>query len=63
MVQKKKVVDDAAIAALAREAANAGDKAMVKICGRALSGSAAAKKECARVILAARAMMPKDGRA
>lgn len=49
-------VTDAEIAALAREAANAGDTQMVKIAGRALAGSAAARKECGRVIMAARAM-------
>lgn len=50
-------VTDAEIAGLAREAANAGDDQMVKIAGRALAGSAAARKECARVIMAARAMV------
>ncbi len=47
---------DKEIAKLAREAAVAGDSKMVKICGRALAGSAAARKECSRVIMAARAM-------
>jgi hypothetical protein len=49
-------VDDSQIAAMAREAAVAGDGAMVKICGRALAGNAKARTECARVIFAARAM-------
>ena len=54
--QAKEHVTDQDITALAREASSAGDAAMVKICGRALAGSAAARKECARVILAARAL-------
>lgn len=49
-------VTDEEIAGLAKEAASAGDDQMVKIAGRALSGSAAARKECARVIMAARSM-------
>jgi hypothetical protein len=49
-------ITNAQVAALAREAAEAGDEKMVKICGRALSGNAAARKECERVIYAARAM-------
>lgn len=55
-VSKAKVTDEE-IAVLAREAANAGDDQMVKIAGKALAGNAAARKECARVIMAARAMM------
>jgi ABC-type transport system involved in cytochrome bd biosynthesis fused ATPase/permease subunit len=49
-------VTDSQISSLAKEAANAGDNAMVKICGRALSGNKAARTECARVLMAARAM-------
>ena len=56
MKKSRVVVSDAEIAALAREAANAGDEKMVKICGRALAGVASARRECARVIMAARAM-------
>lgn len=43
---KVEKVTDKEIASLAREAAEAGDREMVKICGRALDGS----------VLAARAM-------
>lgn len=57
---KSTKVTDEEIAGLAREAASAGDSQMVKIAGRALSGSAAARKECARVIMAARAMRDFD---
>lgn len=53
---KANKVTDEEIAGLAREAASAGDSQMVKVAGRALSGSAAARKECSRVIMAARAM-------
>lgn len=58
MVVRKKTmsVDDSVIARLATEAANAGDREMVKICGKALLGNAKARKECARVVYAARAM-------
>jgi hypothetical protein len=45
-----------AIASLAEEAAKFGDKAMVKTCGKALSGNKAARRECYRVMMAARAM-------
>lgn len=54
--KKKLTVTDAEIAALAREAAQAGDDKMVKVCGRALAGTANARAECARVLYAARAM-------
>ena len=53
MPARKPVVTDTQIAALAREAAQAGDNEMVKIAGKALSGNAAARKECQRIILAA----------
>jgi uncharacterized protein (DUF849 family) len=53
---KSPPVTDKEIASLAREAAQAGDLAMVRIAGRALSGSSAARRECSRVILAARAL-------
>ena len=51
-----KPIADANIAALAHEAAVAGDHEMVTICGRALTGDNRARRECARVIMAARAM-------
>ena len=55
-MKKKETVTDAQIAALAQEAAIAGDEEMVRICGRALTGNKRARRECHRVILAARAM-------
>lgn len=39
--------------AIRQEAAVAGDLAQVAICDRALNGSARARRECARVIVAA----------
>lgn len=56
---KKHIVTDTEIAALAKEAAAAGDAEMVKICGRALIGQNAARKECGRVMQAAKAMREK----
>ncbi len=49
-------VSDSEIAGLAREAAIAGDLQMVKIAGKALSGNVSARRECERVISAARAL-------
>jgi hypothetical protein len=51
-----KAITDSDISKLAQEAAQYGDREMVKICGKALSGNKAARKQCERVILAARAM-------
>jgi hypothetical protein len=57
---KKKVeATDSQIAALAHEASVGHDTELVKICGRALSGNAAARKECSRVMMAAKAIHPK----
>jgi len=48
-------ITNAQIAALATEAAAAGDTATVRACERALAGSARARAVCARIIRAARA--------
>lgn len=52
-------VTDQELANLAREAATAGDHKLVKVCGRALSGSAPARRECGRVLMAARSLRGK----
>jgi hypothetical protein len=44
-------VTDTNIADLEQEAANAGDSEQVTLCRKALDGDAAARAECARVIL------------
>ena len=48
-------ITNAQIAALATEAATAGDTAMAATCTRALAGSARARAVCARAIRAAAA--------
>mgnify|MGYP006921368559 CR=1 FL=1 len=50
------LVSDEQIEALRREASEAGDAAQVAACNKALDGDAEARRECARVIQAARAM-------
>lgn len=50
-------VTDEQIATLRREAAVAGDDRMVAVCERAQDGDAVARRECARVIAEAEAMV------
>jgi hypothetical protein len=50
------VASDKQIEQLRREAARAGDLKQVKICDRALHGSASARKACSRAIADAQAM-------
>lgn len=47
---------EAEIATLARGASRLGDHKLVKLCGRALAGSHAARKECRRIIETSRAL-------
>lgn len=47
-------ITDQQIRMLSQEAGQAGDMKQVAICNRALAGSARARRECARVIRAAR---------
>jgi len=48
-------VTDEQIADLQTEAGEAGDRAQVTLCRKALAGDAAARRECVAVILEARA--------
>lgn len=50
-------VTDEQIETLRDEASEAGDLAQMAICTRALAGDAAARRECERVIRAARAQV------
>lgn len=47
---------DVDIAALAEGAARANNVEVMKLCSRAMLGNAKARKECARILLAARVM-------
>jgi len=49
-------VTDENIAELAGEAARSGDHKTSKVCGRALAGSAAARREVSKIIHAARGL-------
>lgn len=51
-------ITDSMIEKLRDEAGAAGDIEQIKICERALRGSKRARRECLRVINAARAMVP-----
>jgi len=53
---RKASANEREIATLARGAAKAGNRKLVKLCGRALAGSAAARRECVKYMHAARAM-------
>jgi hypothetical protein len=53
---RQHVATDAELAELARESSRVHDEKMVKLCGRALAGGKAARRECGRVLVGARAL-------